>query len=187
MQRPVSLFALLIFSAGSYAGDDWYEKAVRSVSASIEPVTARPGQTVTFRVTVDLHDGYHTYPSVQPDKNASSMINKFMFPDHGTLIFVGTLKDPEKPNVKAEPDIGIKELRTYSGKVVFERFAVVSPKAAAGETAIALKSFTLSVCDSDSCFAPKTLKPEARLMVKGAAMAVEKAYAAEVEKALTGK
>ncbi len=167
--------------------DAWYAKAVKSVEASVEPATARPGQTVTFRLTIELNDGYHTYPTVQADKKAASMVNMIKFPDAGTLIFVGTVKDPEKPDVKPEPDLGIKELRTYHGKVVYERTAVVSPKAAAGEAKIELKSFKLSVCDADTCYPPKTLTPSAKLTVKGEAMTIEKAWAAEVEKALAGK
>ena len=188
MRIAISFATVCLSTAiASAQSDAWYAKAVKSLEASIEPATAKPGQTVTYRVTLELNDGYHTYPSEQPDKNAAGMVNKFTFPEAGTLIFVGSLKDPEKPDVKSEPELGIKELHTFKGKVVYERTAVVSPKAAVGEASIEMKSFKLSVCDSGSCFAPKTLKPAAKLTVKGEAMPVEKAWAAEVEKALAGK
>jgi hypothetical protein len=184
--RALAMVFVLSGSACA-APEDWYAKAVKSVEAKVEPATARPGQTVTFTLAIDLNDGYHTYPTVQPDKNAAGMVNAIAFPEPGALVFVGAVIDPAKPDVKAEPALGIKELRTYRGKVVFERKAVVNPKAAAGEATVALKSFKLSVCDADNCFAPRTLKPEAKLAVKGEAMAVAKEYAAEVEKALAGK
>lgn len=178
---------LLMCLTSVAAADDWYAKAVRSVEAAIDPGTARPGQTVKFRLTVDLHEGYHTYPTLQPDKKAAAMVNKLTFPEPGALIFVGTVKDPEKPDIKPEPLLGIKELRTYSGRVVYERTAVVSPKASGGEFTIAVKEFLLNVCDADTCYPAKKLVLEAKVTVAGAAMPVEKEWQTEVEKALAGK
>lgn len=168
-------------------GEGWYERAVKSVDVAFEPAKARPGQTVIFRLTVDLHDGFHTYPTVQPDKNAATMVNRIVFPDPGIVIFVGDVRDPPMPDLKAEPLLGIKELRTHKGTVVFERTAVVSPRAAAGKSGVRLKSFRLNVCDADNCFPPKPLEPEAAINVAGEPMAVDKAWAAEVEKAMPGK
>ena len=66
--------------------------------------------------------------------------------------------------------------------------AVASPTAKAGEVAVELPKFLPSVCDKDNCFPPKTLKPEAKLKVlDGPAVAVDKKYAEEVEKALKAK
>ena len=48
---------------------------------SSRPAEAKPGQTVTFTLTVELNDGYHTYPTVQPDKKAAGMVNEIKFPD----------------------------------------------------------------------------------------------------------
>ena len=163
-------------------------KGVEKVEASIEPAEAKPGQVVTFKLTVTLAAGYHTYPLVQPDKQAEGMVNKLVFPEAGALIFVGDATDPPEPESKAEPLLGIKSLNYYHGKVVYERKAVVSPKASAGASTVAIPKFVLSVCDKDSCFPPKTLNPEASLKVlDGPALAVDKKYAAEVEKALKDK
>ncbi|CAN5198947.1 hypothetical protein BH11PLA2_BH11PLA2_47980 [soil metagenome] len=189
MHCNLAVMTVMFFATSSAFAqkDDWYTKAVKGVETVIEPATAAPGQTVTFRVTVDLNENYHTYPAVQPDTKASNFVNTFTFPEPGNLIFVGSVIDPPKPDVKAEPLLGIKELRTYHGKAVFERKAVVSPKAKAGEAKIELKAFKLSVCDADTCFPPKSLTPAATVTVKGDTVAVEKQFAAEVEKALSGK
>ncbi len=183
-----SLCTLLLTAAmASAQSDAWYAKAVKSVEASFEPATAKPGQTVTFKLTIDLHEGYHTYPTMQKDKNADGQVNKIAFPEGGPLIFVGNVKEPKNPDVKAEPLLGIKALHTYHGIVVYERTAVVSPKATAGEVRVALKALRLSVCDESSCYGPKTLTPATKLTITGDPVPVEKAWAAEVEKALAGK
>ena len=166
----------------------WYEKAVKKVEAKFDPAEAKPGQTVTLKLTVELNDGYHTYPVVQPDKEAASMTNVLKFPDPGTLIFVGNTADPKDFETKAEPELGIKELRTMSGTVTWTRKAVVSPKAVAGEATVKLSSFRLLVCDKSNCFPPKAVPVEASFKVlAGPAVEVEKDFAAEVAKALAGK
>jgi hypothetical protein len=180
--------ALATPSAGSAGGQKWYEKAVKKVEGSFSPAEAKPGQTVTFSVTVELNDGYHTYPTVQTDKMALSMVNTFKFPKPDALIFVGDVQDPKDVKKKAEPEIGILELLYCEGKVTFTRKAVVSPRAKPGEAAVKLDSFKLSVCDKDNCFPPKDVPVGAKLKVLDApAVEVEKQYAAEVAKALEGK
>src|SRR5438128_9064819 len=58
----------------------WYEKAVKKIEGKFDPAEAKPGQTVTFKLIVDLNDGYHTYPTVQPDKGAESFVNDIKVP-----------------------------------------------------------------------------------------------------------
>jgi len=191
MTRLTVLFALVagILAAGSpaspAAAQKWYEKAVKKVEASFSPAEAKPGQTVTFTLTLELNDGYHTYPTVQTDKEAAAMVNELKFPDAGAVVFVGKVDDPKDTKTKAEPDLGIAELRYCTGSVTYTRRAVVSPKAAAGAATVKLPSFKISVCDKDNCFPPKAVPVEATLKVlDGPAVEVEKAYAAEVKKAL---
>ena len=166
----------------------WYERAVKKVEARFEPAEALPGQTVTFKITVELHDGYHTYPTFQPDKLASSMVNTIKFPAPAGVIFVGAVGDPKDFETKAEPELMIKELRYCSGTVVFTRKAVVSPRAQAGPQSVKLDAFKLLVCDKSNCFPPKSVPVNASLKIlAGSAVPVEKTYAAEVAKALAGK
>jgi len=85
MKRILALTALLALSpavipASPAAAQKWYEKAVNKVEAKFTPAEAKPGQTVTFTLTVELNDGFHTYPTVQPDKQAAGMVNDITFP-----------------------------------------------------------------------------------------------------------
>src|SRR5262249_40885425 len=143
----------------------WYEKAVKKVEGRFTPAEAKPGQTVTFTLTVELNDGYHTYPTVQPDKQAATMVNIVKFPAPDAVIFVGEPQDPKDFATKEEPDVGIKELRYNTGLVIYTRKAVVSPKASAGATTVKLDNFSLSVCDKNNCFPPKKVPVEASLKV----------------------
>jgi hypothetical protein len=170
------------------AAQKWYERAVKKVSAEFTPAEAKPGQTVTFALTVELNPDYHTYPTAQADKMAAGMVNSIKFPEPGAVIFVDRVQDPKDPLTKADPEIGITELRYYEGKVTFTRKAVVSPKATPGATAVKLAGFKLSVCDKSNCFPPKDVPVEAALKVlDGPAVPVQKEYADEVNKALGGK
>jgi hypothetical protein len=190
MKRTLTLaipFALVfaVLPASPAAAQKWYEKAVKKVEGKFSPAEAKPGQTVTFTLTVELNEGYHTYPTVQLDKQAAGMVNDIRFPDPGTVIFVGKTEDPKDAKTKAEPELGILEMSYCTDTVTYTRKAVVSPKAAAGAATIKLAKFGLNVCDKDNCFPPKTIPIEAMIKVlDGPAVEVEKAYADEVQKAL---
>lgn len=170
--------------AGARQKTDWFAKAVKSVSAKFEPAEAKPGQTVTFRLTVDLNDGYYTYPTAQADKAAATMTNQLKFPAPGAVVFVGAVTDPPIFDEKSEPDLGIKAYRVNPGTAVYTRKAVVSPKAAAGPVSVKLPAVRLQVCDKNNCFPPKAVPVEATLKVlDGPAVPVDPAFAAEVAKA----
>lgn len=186
MLRIMLILSLSLVAAWpATAQKGWFEKAVKKVEARFDPAEAKPGQTVTLKLTIELNDGYHTYPVVQPDMAAASMTNTLKFPAPATLIFVGNTTDPKDYETKSEPELGIRELRTMSGTVTFTRKAVVTPKATAGETTVKLASFKLLVCDKTNCFPPKEVPVEASFKVlAGPAVEVEKAFADEVKKAL---
>lgn len=184
----ITVAALVAVAPNTASGQKWYEKAVKKIEGKFTPAEAKPGQTVTFTLTIDLNDGYHTYPTVQPDKAASANVNVIKYPTDGSVIFVGSTADPKDFKTKEEPNAGIKELRYNTGLVTYTRKAVVSPKAAAGEMKVKLTEFSLSVCDEKNCFPAKVVPVEAALKVlDGPPVEVEKAYADEVAKALAGK
>ncbi len=184
----LAVAAALAVAPGSATAQKWYEKAVKKVEGKFTPAEAKPGQTVTFTLTVELNEGYHTYPLAQVDPKAENMVNFIKFPAADKLVFVGKAEDPKDFATKEEPDLGIKELRYCPGTVVYTRKAVVSPKASAGATAVKLTTFSLSVCDKNNCFPSKNVPVEAAFKVlDGPAVPVEKAYADEVAKALGEK
>ncbi len=193
LNRTLALFtaagvavALATTPATQAGGQKWYEKAVKKVEGSFTPAEAKPGQTVTFSLTVELNEGYNTYPTVQKDEAAANMVNTIKFPAAGTVIFVGSVVEPKDPKKKAEPTFipPITAMHYYEGKVVYSRPAVVSPKATVGSASVKLAGFKLSVCDKENCYAPKDVPVEANLKVLEGSVEVEKQYAEEVAKAL---
>lgn len=163
----------------------WYAKAVKKIEASFTPAEAKPGQTVTFTLLVDLNDGYHTYPTVQPDPGAENFVNMIKYPAAGNVIFVAKTIDPKDYDTKAEPELKIKELRIVPGAATYTRKVVVSPKAAAGMLEVKMDEFRLQVCDKNTCFPGIKLDVSAKLKVlDGPAVPVEKDFADEVKKAL---
>ena len=163
----------------------WYEKAVKKVEGKFEPAEAKPGQTVTFKLTVELNDGYHTYPTVQPDPAAEPFVNILKFPAAGNVVFVGKTQDPKDYDSKADDFLKAKEVRFISGAAISSRKVVVSPKASPGMLEVKLEEFRLQVCDKNNCFPGKKVDVAATLKVlEGPAVPVEKDFADEVKKAL---
>ena len=185
--RMLSVLAIcgLTLSSGSARAQVKPDDAITKIEAVFEPAVAKPGQTVTLKVTMVLADGLHTYPVEQVDKAAKSQTNRFTFPEAGTVIFVDKVSDPLDYKTKAETVLDIEELRYLPKGGIWERKAVVAPTATAGTTETEVK-FRVLVCNKDNCFPPKMLVLKAKLTVEGAAVAVEAKYADEVKKA-TGK
>ncbi|VTR97126.1 protein-disulfide reductase DsbD family protein [Tuwongella immobilis] len=178
----VGALALVLLTSSIATAQDTASDAIESVSASVEPAQARPGELVTVKFTIKLKNGWHTYPTMQVDENARTMVNKLTFPKTGSLVFVGAIKDPANAEVKAEPILEIEKLLIYHGTVTWERKAIVAPNAAAGaaEAKIAAR---LTVCTDDKCV-PVPVAAPAKLTIAGTPVEVAPEYRAEVEKAL---
>lgn len=185
MPRVASAVVCVVLFALPCPAADPPSKGIKSVAVTVEPAEAKPGQTVAVKLTIDLEPGFTLYATTQSDKNAADFVTTIPYPAPGGVVFVGEVKEPELAVVKAVPELGIKELKAFEGKVVFERPAVVAPSAAAGATAIKLAGLKLQACDDKNCYPGKPISPEAFLKVlPGPAVEVDKKFKAEVEKAL---
>lgn len=154
-----------------------FEEVVHKVEATITPTTARRGETVVWKVTVELKPGWHTYPLKQVDPNALDNVNKIQFPKKGELVPVGLFKEPPF-RTKPEPMLDIKELRYNEGTVVWEHSLVVRPDAPPGKLTYKV-SLNLQVCDEHSCLPPRKMPVEVTLDVSDApAVAVDPKYLA---------
>ena len=112
MRRALSLLLCLIFSFAANAQGSKAKDAIKKIEASFEPAEAKPGQTVTLKITVQLADGYHTYPVVQPAPEAKFSANKITFPSSGPVVLVGDVVDPVQPKTKKIEDY---EIYVYPG------------------------------------------------------------------------
>src|SRR5262245_48913041 len=62
-------------------------KAVPRAWTSFEPATAKRGHTITWRLTVELAPGWHTYPLKQVDPKAQDNVTTITFPANGDVVF----------------------------------------------------------------------------------------------------
>src|SRR4051794_355075 len=90
-----------------------FDSVVRKIEATIEPATAKRGETVTWRLKIELAPGWHTYPTKQPEAAASSYVNKVTPPKKGDAIFVGSLTEPANPIKHPVAEEKIKALEYY--------------------------------------------------------------------------
>ncbi|HET6573993.1 MAG TPA: cytochrome c biogenesis protein CcdA, partial [Fimbriiglobus sp.] len=153
---------------------------------TVEPAKARPGQTVTVKLTVAPKPGAWTYPVNPPGDQLSR--NDFTLPKSGDLIFVGAVTDP--PGWKAKPSIldPLQQDQYYPHEVTWELSAVVSPKAASGKKTVALKGVSLLACiEGGKCFNSRIPPSASFEVLAGEAVPVDAKYRAEVEQALGGR
>ena len=194
MKRLFLLVPLLLCLANTEAFGQRvsFQDAVESIEGRIEPAEARPGQTVTYKLTVKLRTHFYTYPTVQPDPIIAESRNEIVLPTEGDLIFVEPVSDPPNAKIKTTK-IGAASGKSsyYPDEVTWEFKAVVSPLASPGEKKIALKKFRPLVCKADGetefCLPPRTVPVVATIKVAGERMAVEDKYLATVEKELAAR
>jgi len=180
MPRHIVAIAIGLLAVGVSFAQDRVKDAIQKVEAAFEPAEAKPGQTVTLKLTVKLADGYHTYPITQPAPEAKYSTNSITFPKDGPVVFVGETVDPVDPKAKKVDDY---DLLVYPGGGTWIRKAVVPPSAKPGDTTAKVK-IKLLVCDENNCFPPKTVELDAAIKVLDApAVPVEAKYKDEVEKA----
>ncbi len=158
-----------------------FDKAVpEPLKASFEPASARPGQTVTWKLTGRIAEGWHTYPTKQANPAVSNSKNEFDFPAPDQVIFVGELREPETHDVLLKPPLGGTQREVPAGEFVFQRPVVVSPQAKPGAKTVKV-SLDFLVCNANYCLPPKTLVVEAPLTVTAEPpVDVDEAYRDEV-------
>ncbi|HEY1379922.1 MAG TPA: cytochrome c biogenesis protein CcdA [Gemmataceae bacterium] len=158
------LVPLTAAAAPAQVGQRKFENVVKKVEAAVEPATARRGETVTWKLTIELAPGWHTYPTAQPDAEAKTFVNKITPPKGSPLTFVGPVTEPPDPTKTAEPALGIKELHQYEGRAVWEQKAQVAADAKPGEATVEV-TVTVLACDAKGCLPRQKITTKAKLTV----------------------
>ncbi|MDB5313100.1 MAG: dsbD [Gemmataceae bacterium] len=164
---------------------------VGKMNVEVSPREAKPGQTVTVKLTVTPVGDAWTYPTNPADPTQPGK-NRIRVPDHGDLIFVGAILDPTNSKTKPQPqpDRPGAVMQYYPFPVTWDLTAVVSPKASPGPKTVPLTGTSVQICgtwdDRELCFnSPKEPAPTAELMVlDGPPVPVDQKWAPDVEKAL---
>jgi hypothetical protein len=156
-----------------------FDDVAKRIEAKVEPATAKRGETVKWKLTIELAEGWHTYPTKQLDPKHDSYVNKIRFANTAAVVFVDDVKEPDL-KVRIEEDAKLGEVE---GIGVWERPLVVRPNAKPGKVKISVP-VTVQVCDKTGCLPPKKLNVDVELTISDApAVAVEQKYLKEVEAA----
>ena len=162
---------------------------IAATRAEITPAKAKPGETVTYRLTLETKPGAWTYP-IKSDTGQESL-TVLRHPAPGDLIFVTNATDPAGvwENVPDEGD-PLKLVTHSKSAVTWEMKAVVSPKATPGQKSVVLdkKETTLLACNKLGCvsssFDGSDLPVAAFEVLSSDPVPVERQYKDAVEKAL---
>lgn len=140
------------------------EEVITKLTARVEPAQAMAGQPVRLLITVQLEDGWFTYPTVQPDKGAKSMTNKIkIVPPEGAQL-LGELIEPSNPKSKSEELLGIEKILYYPGSPTWSQ--MLSTEALKpGKYPVKVILERILVCDKNQCLAPYKTEVEATLTI----------------------
>jgi thiol:disulfide interchange protein DsbD len=140
---PLIALALAAGPARAQEFDDPGAKPKRFADAvaatlTVDPTQAKPGETVTVKLTLTPRAGWHTYPFNPPPGQASK--NDWAPAKGGPLVFQPFADPPAKPNPEAKGEV------YYDGTVTWEIKATVAADAAPGPATVTLGETQLQVC-----------------------------------------
>jgi DsbC/DsbD-like thiol-disulfide interchange protein len=171
--------AVVALLSASEARAQPFQDVVKKVEAKIEPKTAKRGAAVKWTLTIELADGWHTYPTKQPAAQHEAYVNKLKFENSASAVFVGELKEPEAKFVNEDGAM----LAMFEGTPAWERTLVVRPDAKPGKIKITVPVVIL-VCNANGCLPPKKVNVEVELTISDApAVAIDAKYQKEVDAA----
>ena len=137
-------------------------KGQMSFTASLDPATAKPGQTVTLHIAGTVAEGYHVQ-SHTPSDPAYIPFEVTVDPDPNLQF-----GEPNYPAGKNEMYPALGTLNVYTGDVTIDVPLTIKPTAANGATPIDIR-LHYQACNDAVCFPPKSPKLTASLTIVGGA------------------
>ena len=160
MHRTIlTLVAAPLLVATAAAQNMTFNDVVKKVQARVEPAVVKRGATVNWTLTLDIADGWHTYPTRQIDPKSSSYVNRLKFAEQSGAVFVGDLKEP----TGTDKDEDGAKVTMIDGTGTWERTIVIRPDAKPGKVRIKVP-VTILAC-ADRCLPPKTITTEIELTI----------------------
>ncbi len=140
-----SLFLLLLLTLPLSAQTPAKSFAdVATVTTKIEPAKAKPGDTITFTLTIEPKPECWTYPA--------GVENVIRLPKSGDVIFDQKFVDPPNAVVKEVDGMFVDH---YPFSATWNFKGTVSKSATPGKKRIILTGTKLQVCNSQNCFFTK--------------------------------
>ena len=138
------------------------------LTTSIEPAQAKPGDTVTFKVTAKLNPGWHIYTQAKTQEGDGPRKTVFDLFDTAGLEATGTWKADKKPESKAEPAFDNQVFEYFEDEVSWSISLKIPAGTAAGKKQVRVQA-SYQVCNAQSCSFPgRWTLPDATLTVVAA-------------------
>ncbi len=164
-------------AATASAQNQPFQEIAKKIEARVGPTVVKRGATANWTLTVEIADGWHTYPTRQADPRSSSYVNRLKFSEQSGIVFVGELKEPAG-NDKEENGTKITMIE---GIGTWERTIVVRPDAKPGKYKVQVP-FTILACNDSGCLPPKKVTTEFELTISDEpAVAVDPKYQKELQ------
>ena len=106
------------------------------MTTSIQPAEARPGDTVTLKVTAKLNPGWHIYTQAKNQKGEGPRKTVFDLFDTAGLEVAGDWKADRKPESRAEPAFDNQTFEYFEDEVSWSIPLKVPSGTAAGKKVI---------------------------------------------------
>ena len=133
-----------------------------TATATLEPLTAKPGDRVTLKIEFEVKSGLHAQSHKPLDANFIPTVVKL---DDNPAITAGETVYPPGQNVNY-PALGM--LSVYTGKVEFQTPITIAANAANGALKIS-GNVHFQVCNDQQCFMPTNLPFAVEVTIVGGA------------------
>lgn len=146
--RQGCLACLLLLSQLSLAMHAQEERM--EAEASLSVTEGKPGDVITLKVDLNVKPGFHTYPTVQKDSNASAFVTSIRVKNEkdATVERTGKIKEPQSKD-KLEAALNAT-VSYFDEPVMLEVPLKIKPSATAGKSKFTI-SLVTQVCDEMGC------------------------------------
>ena len=161
--RQASCFLLIAVSlvtttqaAGPSKKDDNLRMKPKDVvvTATVAPIEAKPGETVTFNVIAKLNPGWHIYVYSKTDQAEGPKSTKFDFFETGGLVIEGDWSASKEPIRKKEPAFpDLASVSFFEEEVTWSLRLKVPGDAAPGKKVLKCQA-SYQICNAQSCSFP---------------------------------
>ena len=168
-------FVLLALSSGFHAqaaGPAKKDDSARMkpkdviVSAAVAPIEAKPGETLTFKVTAKLNPGWHIYIYSKQEQSEGPKNTKFDFFETAGLVVDGDWTASKTPIRKKEPAFpDLDSVSFFEDEVTWSLNLKVPADAMAGKKILRCQA-SYQICNAQSCSFPgKWTLPDVELTI----------------------
>ena len=121
-----------------------------TLTASVSPNEAKPGETVVFSVKAKVEPGYHIYQYAEAPLEPGPLPTTFDLFDLGGLKVIETWKSTTDAKVKQEPAFDNALVEYFEGEATWNIKLQVPADAAPGSKSLLVQA-SYQVCDDRSC------------------------------------